>query len=227
MTTDEAKRLVETPLKFGKAMWPGSTFYGQQREVINSVRDAWETYVVAGNQLGKDYVTGFIALSFFLRPQMYFSRKYVRSVAVQKEKGSKFPHTRRVITTSVKDDHIDVLWGEIGRFVIDCAQPLLASKGGPLIVNHHEIRFAWEMEAANPLNYLKGMVSKTDEGLSGHHAAYTLFIGDEASGIDDSAYKAAQGWAKKYLFIGNPNPCVNFFYKGVKGGNVLAGNGVK
>ena len=127
----------------------------------------------------------------------------------------------RVITTSVKDDHLRVLWGEIGRFIDTAAHPLSVMRGGPWIINHREIRKIVKGEMCK-ISYLKGMVSLKGEGMAGHHATNTLFIGDEASGIDDLAYTQADTWAKRKLLFGNPNPCNNFFYQGVEGGDVLA-----
>jgi hypothetical protein len=43
---------VIDPLIFAKILWPSITFYRQQREIIYSVRDTPETFVVAGNMLG-------------------------------------------------------------------------------------------------------------------------------------------------------------------------------
>ena len=53
-------------------------------------------------------------------------------------------------------------------------------------------------------------MSATEEGMSGHHAAYTLAIGDESSGLKDSAYSAMQGWAKRFLFFGNANDTLQY-----------------
>lgn len=40
------------PLTVGKFFWPHVQFYAKQREVIYSVHDNVETFVVAGNKLG-------------------------------------------------------------------------------------------------------------------------------------------------------------------------------
>ena len=40
------------PMEFKRQLWPQTTFYREQKEVIYSVRDNFETVVVAGNQLG-------------------------------------------------------------------------------------------------------------------------------------------------------------------------------
>lgn len=212
---------IRCPLKLQRTMWPGTRFYDKQIEIVTSVRESKETWVHAGNMLGKDYVAGYVALSFFLCPQVYFDPEYVAEVESWRSPDNPNPHTRRVVTSSVKEEHLNVLWGEIGRYVQTCRAPLVSPEG-PIVINHQEIRFANEMTAKNPYNYLKGMVSQSVEGLSGHHAAYTLALFDEASGMEDDRYEAVQGWAKRVLGIGNPNPTTNFYYKGCKAGSMEA-----
>lgn len=200
-----SKLLQLDPLAMKNLLWPDVIFYDKQVETIYSVEENVETYVTAGNQLGKDYVAGFICLCMFLR-------------AIKEGK------TCRIVTTSVAEHHLTVLWGEIGRYVATSKFPLLAKDKGPVTMNYLEIRRSDEMDAKNPLNYLRGRVSAKGEGLAGHHGEVTLFVADEASGVDDTAYKMAQGWAKRLLIFGNPNPCAptQFFRKGVEAGNLLA-----
>lgn len=186
------------PIKFGKTFWPHVSFFKAQRDIIYSVRDNDETFVTAGNMLGKDFVAGFICLWFFL------TRNPVR-----------------IVTTSVKDDHLRVLWGEIGRFVDTCKCPLRKERGGPLLVYHREIRKLVGGQI-DKISYVLGMVSEKGEAMAGHHAEHTLAIFDEASGIEDINYTQADTWAKRKLVIGNPNPCSNFFYKGVTEGDLKA-----
>lgn len=190
---------LSNPFVFGQVMWPDVRFYRQQRETIASVWQNDETLVVAGNMLGKDYVAGFIALVYFLLHQPC-----------------------RVITTSVKDDHLRVLWGEIMRYVQTAKYPLAQKDGGNLVINHRDIRKANAEGELDPISYLRGMVSEKGEGMAGHHAAFTLGIIDEASGVDDLVYTQMDTWAKKKLIFGNPNPTTNFFYKGVRGGDLKA-----
>lgn len=186
------------PREILSALWPTVVFYDKQWETIESVLHTKETVVVAGHQLGKDYVAGFIALySFLIHP------------------------TARIITTSVKDDHLRVLWGEIGRFIDTCKVNLNARHGGPLIVKHRELRKKVNGEICK-ISYLLGLVSEKGEGLAGHHAPYTLLILDECSGIDDIAYQRGDTWAKRKLAIGNPYECRNFFREAVRGGDILA-----
>jgi hypothetical protein len=212
-------------LALARMYWPSVRFYNKQKDIIASVARDDETYVVAGNQLGKDFVGGFIALMFYLAPEYFFDEAYVKSIEARRKttESEYLVHTRRVVSTSVREAHLDVLWGEIGKYLSTSEVPLLESRGGKLIVNSLEIRFREEREVKKPYNYLIGCVSgESGEGLAGHHAAYTLFIGDEASGISDTAYSMAQGWAKRMLIFGNPNPSRNFFFKAVEAGDLVA-----
>jgi hypothetical protein len=151
-------------------------------------------------------VAGFVALWFFL------SR-----------------HPCRVVTTSADGPQLEaVLWGEIRRFIQTSRVPLERERGGPLVVNYLHIRKAIGGKV-DGLSYMIGRVSAKEEGMLGHHVAdigdgvpRTLFLADEASGIDNETYNAADTWAKRKLVIGNPLPCTNFFKAGVKGGDLYA-----
>lgn len=209
------------PLTFAKRYWPDTTFYREQRQAIVGIKEDVETVIVSANKMGKDFGAAYIALSFFLCPQMYFPDHYVAYVESQRRgRPDLLVHTRRVVTTSIKEDHLRVLWAEIGRFLQTSDVPLIDRDGGPLVVNDKEIRFREEMHAKNPINYLIGKVSEKGEGMAGHHAAYTLAVGDEASGLDDQVYVFMQGWAKRFLFFGNPHETQNFWRKMVDGGDV-------
>ena len=192
------------PLRFARLLWPKVYFYEKQREMICSYRDNFRTIVRAGNKLGKDFVSAFIALHCFL---------CYREV--------------RVITTSVKDKHLDVLWGEIGRYIQSSSLPDDRSKlgvldsrnGGPLLWNHRTIRKLVGGSRCE-ISYLIGTVSEKGEGLAGHHAEMTLLIVDEASGVDDEVLVQGNKWAKRQLIFGNPRPCENFFRKLCAQGNL-------
>lgn len=191
--------------------------------MIDSVARNKETVVVAGNQLGKDYTAGFICLSFFMAPWLYFPLEHFAEIERTRRSGQPDwqVHTRRVVTTSVDGDQLRNLWGEVTRFILSSGIPLTADKGGSLVLNQRDISLAAERGIAKePLNYLIGRVSATGEGISGAHAAYNLMVIDEASGSEDAIYDFAQGWAKRFLIFGNPNPTNNFFRRMVDGGDV-------
>jgi hypothetical protein len=190
------------PLKFQRWGWPHVTFYDKQVETCYSIVENVETVVVAGNMLGKDYVAGYIVLLVFLS-------------------AIKTGQTCRILTTSVAERHLKVLWGEIGRWVTSCKHPLLWNKGGPLVMNHMQITRASERQSKNPINYIMGKVCEKDEGFSGHHADVTLGVVDEASGVEDGVYNHMCEWAKRMLIFGNPHFCQNFFNKSVEEGSIL------
>lgn len=194
---------ARSPRELAYKFWPdgftqidGSPrwFYDKQWEIVDSVWNNDETIVVAGNMLGKDFVAGFICLAYFLLHH---------------------GPTVRVVTTSVRDDHLRVLWGEIGRFIQSCKYPLTHDKGGPLVMNHRDIKKIVNGKVC-PISYLRGMVSEKGEGMAGHHADYTLFVGDEASGLENIVNEQADGWTSKKLLFGNPNQCSNFFKEKVE-----------
>lgn len=193
------------PLQWAKQFWD-CEFYGKQREIIYSVQHNDETFVPAGNMLGKDFVAGFIALWFFL---------------------TRIPC--RVVTTSVDHTQLEgVLWGEIRRFIQSAKVPLDSRQGGPLVVNHLHLRQIYDGKVCGT-SYLIGRVAAKGEGMLGHHVAdvgdgipRTLFIADEASGVEDINYERADTWARRKLVIGNPYPCNNFFKRGVQGGDIPA-----
>lgn len=203
------RRLLKLdPMAVNNLLWPEAQFYDKQWETVYSVENNVETYTTAGNKLGKDYIAGNIALNTFLR-------------AIKEGK------TCRIVTTSATKDHLNVLWGEIGDWIARSRYPLLSKDGGPLVFNH--LRICHEREASLPpqhqKSYIIGVVASSDsrgEGLAGHHADVTLGIVDEASSSPDIVYKMLQGWAKRILAFGNPNPCNNWWRKGVEAGDLLA-----
>lgn len=192
---------VVHPLVFKAEYWPQVRFYDRQEEIALSVEYNVVTLDPAGNKLGKDYGGGYIGLSNFIR----FCSAGIDS---------------RIISTSNTDDHLRVLWSEIGYFLSCCKYPLKVEDGGPLVVNHRDIRWRWprgfierhdspkdreRLRMVEEKSYLHGLVAEREEKMAGHHATYTLAIGDEATGLQDFVHRAFQGWAKRFLYFGNPN----------------------
>lgn len=212
---DDVLEFRDDPFLFCKAYWPDVRFYRKQRLVIESVRDNDETYCYAAHQMGKDFLAGFVVLWKFLCFEPC-----------------------RVVTTSVKDDHLRVLWGEIGRYVANSRVPLNAKAGGQLVVKHRELRKLVRQPGPDgvlrntdprlplvpdPFQYALGMVSERGEGMAGHHARFTLLVVDEASGVDYVVVERASSWAKRALILGNPYGGPDtWFSKHCKGGDVPA-----
>jgi len=201
------------PLAVAAWYWPQVHFYAEQRRIIESVWNDAETVVAAGNKLGKDFVAAFVVLAFFL---------------------TRTPC--RIVTTSAKDDHLAVLWGEMNWFLNNSVYPLRREQGGPLLVYHREMRkLTGRHGLVCPISYVRGMVASDQAiaAMGGHHAdpkvpdgqPHTLFVADEASSVPDDYYKIVSPWAKRMLIIGNPWPCENFFRKAVRKGSQPAPDG--
>lgn len=191
------------PLELLEECWPHVRFYDKQLEIIRSAFTDDETWVCAGNKLGKDFVAGFVVLAFFLTRRPC-----------------------RVVCTSVKDDHLDVLWGEIGTFVETSRVPLDHREGGPLIVNQRLIRRVGDDGKECKKSYVKAVVASPDKvhGMQGHHLPrgpdyrpMTMFLTDESSGVPSDYYVMAQSWQHCLFGFGNPWTCDNEFRWAFKG----------
>jgi hypothetical protein len=170
-------------------------------EILYSLRDNYETFVPAGNQLGKDFIAALGSLWFFC------SRRPCR-----------------IVTTSVQAGQLeDVLWSEIRRLIHESKVAL------PIEYKHLHISHIRADGSKEELSSFVGRVVRKGEALLGRHLPLgpngepaTLAVFDEASGIDDAAYHSTDSWAHRKLIIGNPFPCRNFFFHGVKGGDLRA-----
>lgn len=196
-------------MKVGRILWPHVNLYQEQRETVYSVWLNDKTIVHAGHELGKDFVAAFIILVFFLTREPC-----------------------RVLSTSVNGDQLEgVLWGEIKNLIQQSKYPLSHEQGGPLIIQHMHIKKILQRGEFKgkecPLSYIVGRVAKRGEAMAGHHIAQTgdgiprtLFVGDEASGLDDEHLQKAETWANRELYIGNPYECENSFKWGAEEGDV-------
>lgn len=187
---------VIDPFIFAEKFWPKYYFFPKQREIIDSFEHNTITVVPACNKVGKDFTAGWCALSMYLR----------------------YPECRG-ITTSIRDDHLRVLFGEIERHIDNCLFPIKFPHGC-LKIKHRDIRKVVNGKQC-PISYMRGLVCEKPEGFAGHHAKWTFAIIDEASGVDDAVLNQILTWAKRVLIIGNPLPTVNFFRTLVKNGDVL------
>lgn len=202
---------VADPLAVMKLLWPKEYYYKQQREICYSIWNNDETIVPAGNMLGKDFIAGRIILAFFL---------------------TRTPC--RIVTTSAKSEHLRVLWGEINAAIASAAYPLTVDQGGPLIVNHQNIRRVDpETGIECPLSYITGMVASNDSiaAMQGHHVARiadpttglwdgiprTMFVSDESSSVPDEYFTMVRTWANRMFIFGNTWDCNNYFYHAIEG----------
>lgn len=193
------------PIALGRKLWPKIKLYNKQEEILYSVWNNDKTISVAGNMLGKDFVAGFIVLTFFLTRRPC-----------------------RIVTTSVDETQLQgVLWGEIRNLINTSKQSLDYRKGGSLIINHLHLKKISKGQECG-YSYCIGRVAKRGEGFLGHHIAKTgdniprtLFVADEASGLDNSNLEKVETWAHRQLYIGNPYECNNLFKTESEAGDML------
>lgn len=199
--------LLSDPFNFLALCWPDIKLTKPQAKIVHSIVHNHTTVVPAGNDQGKDFIAAFICVWFFC---------------------SRSPC--KIVTHSVDQPQLKgVLWGEMKRFIQTSRYPL------PLNVREDMfMQFVRPDGTADPLSYLIGRVTRKGEGLLGHHIANTesdrlpdgsmlprtLFVADEASGIDDEAWEKVDTWSHRKLAIGNPYPTTNFFYKATKAGDI-------
>lgn len=217
-----ARHVMSSPFGLQEVCWPWIRHSRDQRDMMLSVRDSKQTFVKSANMMGKDFEAAVIACTFFVVPEVFFSRRHNEEAWANLFPGEKRPR-RRIVTTSNTDDHLVVLWSEIGRLLTTSAYPLLASRGGSLVLLNQNVTFADERADAggNVPSYLTGMVSNKPDKFSGHHAPYSLVMGDEASSIDDEVQVKCGMWARRELWWGNPWNCSNFWRKGIEAGDLL------
>ena len=195
---NKASALLANPLSFVALCWPEMKLYDRQRQVLLSVAENLETFVHAANQTGKTRIAAIAALHFYL---------------------SRTP-ARVVITSSSETQLVNILWTEILRLIDTSAHRL------PLQVNNLVIKKLRRGVAGptDPQDYLLGHVTNLVENFQGHHLPQdvprVLAVFDEASGVADEFYDAADSWAHRKLVIGNPLSNTNFFYRHCKAGDV-------
>ena len=115
-----------------------------------------------------------------------------------------YPKSRVVTTAPIFDQVRYLLWPEIHK-AIAAAPPGMFPR--PLDTR---LEFSKDWFAV-------GLTSREPENFAGHHAPHLLFVGDEASGIPEDVYTAAEGFQTaeggRVLLIGNPTQTSGTFYR--------------
>lgn len=156
----------------------GFVAWSKQREVMEAVRDHSKVAVRACHGVGKTATAAQIVLWFL----------------------ASFGPSCRVITTAPTYAQVaDLLWREIrGNVARAHARGL-----GAIFPEPHVDRLE-----LGPEWFALGRSTDKPERFQGHHADHLLLIVDEASGVDERIYEAAEGFqtaaGAKMLLIGNP-----------------------
>lgn len=165
----------------------GFTAWSAQRQIMESVRDNTRTAVRACHGPGKTAVAARIVLWFL----------------------AAHPGRSRVITTAPTWAQVaDQLWREIREAVT-------AAHAG-------EYLQSWPTPSATKLDlgdqwFAIGHSTDRPERFQGHHAEHLLLVVDEASGVDEKIFEAAEGFltaeGARVLLLGNPTRMGGTFHR--------------
>ena len=115
-----------------------------------------------------------------------------------------YPDSRVVTTAPTFTQVRDLLWREIASGV---------AKGPPGFYGEPNLT---RLEIT-PSWFAVGLSTRTPEHFQGHHAEHLLLVVDEASGVDELIYEAAEGFltapGARVLLIGNPTSTSGTFYR--------------
>lgn len=198
--------IQDDPLKIIRVLWPATKFSREQEQILYSVWYNFETDVKAANMMGKDYIASFAIVAGFV---------------------TRWPC--RIVTTSADSRHLVVLWAEIHNRINSSRIPLRVEQGGPLTVLQQELWSCYEMNPKNPRDpgsYVISLVADDNNvaKMGGHHLPEdpkwlwrNMFVGDEASGLEDNRIEVAKGWCQRLFLFGNTWECSNYFRRAFEG----------
>lgn len=115
-----------------------------------------------------------------------------------------YPRSRVITTAPTFTQVRDLLWPEIHTATMRAPAGLFPTPDTTRLT----ISKDW---------YAVGVSTNRPERFQGHHAEHLLLIVDEASGVDESIYEAAEGFmtsgGARVLLIGNPTQTAGQFYR--------------
>jgi hypothetical protein len=161
----------------------------EQAEIIRAVAEHKRVTVKAGRKVGKSFIAAVLALWWPIRYD-----------------------DGRVVLTATADRQVrEILWGDINRLVIRSRK---IGMGGlwPHIPKMPHTGIRWPDGNRSVVGYTTSS-AEGGAGMSGHHQ---LYIVDEASGVEDSAFNTIlgnMGGGGTMLMISNPTKPAGFFYE--------------
>lgn len=161
-----------------------------QIEILEGVRDNRRVAVASGRKIGKSLLAAILALWFF----------------------SSFPDARVFITASVAKQVTKIIWREIRKL-----HQIARDRGHPLS-GTPAIQAATGLVAPDGREII-GFANASREDAAGISGANLLYIFDEATGIEDAIFEAADGnqagagGLHRMFMISNPTRCEGEFYR--------------
>lgn len=172
----------------------GVTLDREQRAILESVQFNPRTSVASGTARGKDFVAACAAVSFlYLTPRWNTRRELVEN-------------TKVALTAPTERQVKNIMLPEVSRLYNRAKQRGIILPGR---LNSSDIR------TDNAEWFLTGFKADNNnhEAWSGFHAAHTMFVVTEASGIGEDVFSAIEGNLQgdsRILIVFNPNTPVGY-----------------
>lgn len=178
----------------------GVTLDADQQAIVTAVQHEKMVSVRSGTARGKDYVAACIAMCF-----LYLTPKW-------NKKGELVANTKVALTAPTERQVINIMMAEISRLYQKAKARGFVLPGK---LNTDSIR------TSNKEWFLVGFKADehNHEAWSGFHAANTMFIVTEATGVADDTFEAIEGNLQgnsRILLVFNPNTTVGYAAKSQK-----------
>lgn len=179
----------------------GVTLDREQQAILESVQFNPRTSVASGTARGKDFVAACAAVSFlYLTPRWNTRRELVEN-------------TKVALTAPTERQVKNIMLPEVSRLYNRAKQRGIILPGR---LNSSDIR------TDNAEWFLTGFKADNNnhEAWSGFHAAHTMFVVTEASGIGEDVFSAIEGNLQgdsRILIVFNPNTPVGYAARSQKG----------
>ncbi len=187
------------PVRFVREML-GKDPWSKQEEILYSIRDNKRTSVRSCHGAGKTSVAAMAALWHLF----CFPASIVVTTAPS------WHQVEHLLWREIRSAHEAADHPRIGR--IRGVKTELPPLGGMRFVTRLEIATNW---------YALGLSTDKPERFAGLHAEHLMLIVDEASGVDQAIFSAAEGFltspGARVLLIGNPTQLSGEFYNSFKG----------
>lgn len=180
----------------------GARLDKEQQDIISSVQFNPLTAVASGTARGKDYVSACASVCF-----MYLTPRF-------DESGAMIANTKIAMTAPSGRQVSNIMTPEIRRLVRTARRKFPFACPGRLVAD--DIRTDYEEW------FLTGFKADDNntEAWSGFHAANTMFVVTEASGISETIFNAIEGNLQgnsRLLIVFNPNVMTGYAARAMKG----------
>lgn len=208
MKQQTSKELIKKAIEYWSQDWNrfcrdvlGARLDKEQQDIISSVQYNPLTAVASGTARGKDYVSACASVCF-----MYLTPRF-------DESGAMVSNTKVAMTAPSARQVSNIMTPEVRRLIKTARRKFPFACPGRLVSD--DIRTDYEEW------FLTGFKADDNntEAWSGFHAANTMFVVTEASGISETIFNAIEGNLQgnsRLLIVFNPNVTTGYAARAMK-----------